>query len=154
MIAFASTVRQTAGIYSRHLCWRKDVEVSSAICRFVGDVLRCCDPMVLRIALMSHHYRSGFEWHNSMLERSKRLLCGTAVGHSWGGRADPRLYIAEVRAALDDELDVTRGVRAVADLAGSITQGGGDPTAVEGLLTCWRIVWIDFSSVNGCASPR
>jgi cysteinyl-tRNA synthetase len=32
--------------------------------------------MVLRIALMSHHYRSGFEWHNSMLEPSKQLLCG------------------------------------------------------------------------------
>jgi L-cysteine:1D-myo-inositol 2-amino-2-deoxy-alpha-D-glucopyranoside ligase len=42
---------------------------------FVGEFLRCCVPMVLRIAVMSHNCRSGFEWHNSMLEPSKQLLC-------------------------------------------------------------------------------
>lgn len=121
---------------------------------FVGDVLRSCEPMVLRIALMSHHYRSGFEWRSSMLEPSRQLLCRLRSAAAGEAGADPRPYIAEVRAALDGDLDVPRALRAAADLARSISQGGGDPTAVEGLLTCCNILGIDLSAVNGCASPR
>lgn len=103
---------------------------------FVGDILRSCEPMVLRLALMSHHYRSGFEWHNSMLEPARQLLDRLRCATHGAAGADPRARVAEVRAGLDDDLDVPRAVRAVADLADSIIQGGSDSTAVDGLLTC------------------
>jgi L-cysteine:1D-myo-inositol 2-amino-2-deoxy-alpha-D-glucopyranoside ligase len=94
---------------------------------FVGDVLSSCEPMVLRLALISRHYRSGFEWHKSMLEPAKRLLCKLRA--AVGGKAgpDPRPYIAAVRAALDDDLDAPRALTVVSDLAHSIGQGGSDP---------------------------
>jgi L-cysteine:1D-myo-inositol 2-amino-2-deoxy-alpha-D-glucopyranoside ligase len=112
---------------------------------FVGDVLGSCEPMVLRLALMSYHYRRGFEWHHSMLEPAKKLLCNLRSAISGEAGADPRPYIAEVRAALDDDLDVPRAVTAVAGLADSINRGGSDQTAVEGLRTCCAILGIDVS---------
>src|SRR6266853_1932629 len=58
--------------------------------------------------------------------------------------ADPRPYIAEVRAALDDDLNAPRAVNAVTDLANSISHGGSNQTAVKGLLKCCTILGIDL----------
>jgi L-cysteine:1D-myo-inositol 2-amino-2-deoxy-alpha-D-glucopyranoside ligase len=112
---------------------------------FVGDILRSSEPMVLRLALMSHHYRVGFEWDPSMLNPAREFLAKLRSAVTGRGGADPRPYVTEVRAALDDDLNVPRGLSAVADLATSISQGGTDESAVEGVLTCCRILGIDLS---------
>ena len=111
---------------------------------FVGDVLRSCEPTVLRLALMSHHYRSGFEWDTSMLEPARELLSRLRSAIAGGAGADPRPYIAEVRAALDDDLNAPRALNAVTDLADSISHGGSNQTAVKGLLKCCTILGIDL----------
>ena len=115
---------------------------------FVGDVLSSCEPMVLRLALMLYHYRRGFEWHHSMLQPARELVgkLRSAIARQAG--ADPRPYIAEVRAALDDDLDVPRAVTAVARLAESLNRGGSDQTAVEGLRTCCALLGLDVSTMN------
>ena len=112
---------------------------------FVGDVLRSCEPMVLRLALMSHHYRDGFEWDESRLKPARDLLARLRAAMTGRGGADPRPYVAEVRSALDDDLDVPRALRAVAELAASIDQGGTDESAAQGMLTCCGILGIDLS---------
>jgi L-cysteine:1D-myo-inositol 2-amino-2-deoxy-alpha-D-glucopyranoside ligase len=112
---------------------------------FVGDILRSSEPMVLRLALMSHHYRNGFEWDASMLNPAREFVAKLRSAVTGRGGADPRPYVTEVRAALDDDLNVPRGLSAVADLATSISQGGTDESAVEGVLTCCRILGIDLS---------
>lgn len=53
----------------------------------------------LRLALMSRHYRGGFEWHESMLEPAKRFLCRLRTAVVGEAAPDPRPYTA-VRAAL------------------------------------------------------
>ena len=111
---------------------------------FVRDVLRSCEPSVLRLALMSHHYRSGFEWDNSTLVPARELLSRLRSAIAGGAGADPQPYLAEVRAALDDDLDVPRAVNAVTHLADSISQGGRNETAVKGLHTCCDILEIDL----------
>jgi L-cysteine:1D-myo-inositol 2-amino-2-deoxy-alpha-D-glucopyranoside ligase len=112
---------------------------------FVGDVLRSHEPMVLRLALLSHHYRNGFEWDASMLKPAGELLATLRSAVTGRAGADPRPYVAEVRSALDDDLDVPRALRAVAELAASIDQGGTDESAAQGMLTCCGILGIDLS---------
>src|SRR5262249_41497567 len=41
---------------------------------FVSDLLKHSDPRAIRLALMAHHYRSSFEWHDTDLEDSTALL--------------------------------------------------------------------------------
>jgi len=112
---------------------------------FIGDTFRSSEPMVLRLALMSHHYRDGFEWDASMLNPAREFLAKLRSAVTGRGGADPRPYVAEMRAALDDDLNVPRALSAVADLATSINQGGTDESAIQGLLTCGSILGVDLS---------
>jgi L-cysteine:1D-myo-inositol 2-amino-2-deoxy-alpha-D-glucopyranoside ligase len=111
---------------------------------FVGDILRSPEPMVLRLALMSHHYRNGFEWDASMLKPAREFLAKLRSAVTGRGGADPRPFVTEVRAALDDDLNVPRALSAVADLAAGINQGGRDASAVQGVITCCNLLGIDL----------
>jgi L-cysteine:1D-myo-inositol 2-amino-2-deoxy-alpha-D-glucopyranoside ligase len=111
---------------------------------FVGDVLRFHEPMVLRLALMSHHYRDGFEWDWSMLKPAAELLSKLRSAIEGRGGADPRPYVAKVRAALDDDLNAPEALGAVVDLAVSIEQGGADQRAMDGVRQCCDLLGIDL----------
>src|SRR5689334_3289574 len=41
---------------------------------FVREILHSCETAVLRVALMSHHYRDGFEWSPTMLNLARELV--------------------------------------------------------------------------------
>ena len=41
---------------------------------FVSDLLKVADPRAIRLALMRHHYRSGFEWYDTDLDEAVALL--------------------------------------------------------------------------------
>src|SRR5882724_3349820 len=79
---------------------------------FVSDLLKVADPRAIRLALLRHHYRAGFEWFDTDLDEGRallrRLLAAAACGRdpSFTGGADPRPFAEAVRAALDDDLDV------------------------------------------------
>ena len=47
---------------------------------FVSDLLELADPRAIRLALMRHHYRAGFEWHDTDLDEGTALLHRLARG--------------------------------------------------------------------------
>ena len=71
------------------------------------------DPMAIRMVLLRHHYRSDWEWQDAelwdavdALDRWRRAL---ALGA--GAPADP--VVADVLAALADDLDAPRALQTV-----------------------------------------
>src|SRR5690242_19602432 len=87
---------------------------------FVSDLLKTSDPRAIRLALMRHHYRAGFEWYDTDLDEGTAMLHRlTAAAHSENG-ADPRPFVARVRDALDSDLAAPRDVEALDDLASAI----------------------------------
>jgi L-cysteine:1D-myo-inositol 2-amino-2-deoxy-alpha-D-glucopyranoside ligase len=67
---------------------------------FVGDLLKEWEPAVVRLAVLSRHYRSSWDWDEALLPEARaRLLRWKGVGEGAAG-------LEEVRARLDDDLDV------------------------------------------------
>jgi L-cysteine:1D-myo-inositol 2-amino-2-deoxy-alpha-D-glucopyranoside ligase len=98
---------------------------------FVSDLLKTTDARAIRLALMRHHYRAGFEWYDTDLEEGTALLHRLLVAAARPGGPDPRPFAERVRAALDRDLDAPRAVEAIDDLASAVLSGGGDPTAPD-----------------------
>jgi L-cysteine:1D-myo-inositol 2-amino-2-deoxy-alpha-D-glucopyranoside ligase len=122
---------------------------------FVSDLLKVADPRAIRLALLRHHYRAGFEWFDTDLDEGKALLrrLMTAAGAAgerasdppFKGGADSRPFADEVRAALDDDLDVPRALDALDDLASAILSGGSDRDAPAGLVELARLIGVDLT---------
>ncbi len=87
---------------------------------FVGDLLKNWDPMVVRLALLAHHYRSDWEWDDAQLqpaaERLERWSHAPRGATSGEGRS-----LAAVRARLDDDLDVPGALEELDELAAAGT---------------------------------
>ena len=77
---------------------------------FVSDLLKTADPRAIRLALMQHHYRAGFEWHDTDLDDGTALLHRLLAAAERPDGADPRPYAERVRAAIDDDLDTPRAL--------------------------------------------
>jgi L-cysteine:1D-myo-inositol 2-amino-2-deoxy-alpha-D-glucopyranoside ligase len=80
---------------------------------FVADLLKEFEPMAVRLALLSHHYRGDWEWrHEDALEGVARLERWRAAptGHHDDG-------LAAVRRPLDDDLDTPGALAALDRLA-------------------------------------
>ncbi len=73
------------------------------------------DPMAIRLALLRHHYRSDWDWTDAQLADAADMLqqWRDAVALGAGAPADP--VVAEVLAALADDLDAPRAVAVVQD---------------------------------------
>jgi L-cysteine:1D-myo-inositol 2-amino-2-deoxy-alpha-D-glucopyranoside ligase len=111
---------------------------------FVSDLLKVADPRAIRLALMRHHYRAGFEWYDTDLDEGialLRRLCAAAAKESG---ADPRPFAERVRAAIDDDLDAPRAVEALDDLASAILSGGDDPSASAVLRELGALMGLDL----------
>jgi L-cysteine:1D-myo-inositol 2-amino-2-deoxy-alpha-D-glucopyranoside ligase len=96
---------------------------------FVSDLLKVADPRAIRLALMRHHYRAGFEWYDCDLDEGRALLRRLLAAAQCPDGADPAPFAARVRAALDDDLDAPRALDALDDLASAVLSGGSDETA-------------------------
>ena len=112
---------------------------------FVSDLLKIADPRAIRLALMRHHYRSGFEWHDTDLEEGNALLHRLVAAAACPGGADPRPFAARVRAAIDDDLDAPRALEALDDLASAVLSGGDDPSAPDTLRELGALLGIDLA---------
>jgi len=78
---------------------------------FVGDLLKEWEPAVIRLALLSHHYRPDWEWSDADLARAAtRLSAWRAAGDGSGPDEEG---LALVRAALDDDLDTPTALHAL-----------------------------------------
>jgi L-cysteine:1D-myo-inositol 2-amino-2-deoxy-alpha-D-glucopyranoside ligase len=80
---------------------------------FVSDLLKDWEPAAIRLMVINHHYRSDWDWgEDLMAEATERLEAWRANGEGDGA-------MGEVRAALDDDLDTPRAVRAIDDAVGA-----------------------------------
>ena len=74
---------------------------------FVEDLLDECEPAVARLALLSHHYREDWEWHETEIDvAADRLEAWRRAARMTGGSdAQGPGLLEGVRARLDDDLD-------------------------------------------------
>jgi L-cysteine:1D-myo-inositol 2-amino-2-deoxy-alpha-D-glucopyranoside ligase len=78
---------------------------------FISDLLKEWDPRAVRLVVLHHHYRFPWEWNAEMPAHAEQVLASwEAAGPGEGG-------LAEVRAALDDDLDTPRALEAVSRAA-------------------------------------
>jgi L-cysteine:1D-myo-inositol 2-amino-2-deoxy-alpha-D-glucopyranoside ligase len=80
---------------------------------FVHDLLKEWDPAAIRVAILAHHYRSDWDWHEGLLRTASARV------RTWraAGRGDAALH--EVRAALDNDLDTPAAIAALDAAAGA-----------------------------------
>jgi L-cysteine:1D-myo-inositol 2-amino-2-deoxy-alpha-D-glucopyranoside ligase len=112
---------------------------------FVSDLLKTADPRAIRLALLRHHYRHGFEWYDTDLEEGAALLRRLLAAAERDRGPDPAAFAQRVRDAIDDDLDTPRALDALDDLASAILSGGDDPTAGPALRELGQLLGIDLT---------
>ena len=80
---------------------------------FISELVKEWDPMALRLAILDHSYREAWSWHDGLLQEASARLERWRVAGEGDGSLD------EVRAALDDDLDLPRAMRAIDDAVAS-----------------------------------
>jgi L-cysteine:1D-myo-inositol 2-amino-2-deoxy-alpha-D-glucopyranoside ligase len=111
---------------------------------FVSDLLKTADARAIRLALMRHHYRAGFEWYDTDLDEGVALLHRLLVAAGRDAGPDPEPFARRVRAALDEDLDAPRAVEALDDLASAVLSGGDDPRAPAVLRELGALVGVNL----------
>jgi len=111
---------------------------------FVDELLKTADPRAVRLALMRHHYRHGFEWYDTDLDEGTALLHRLLAAAEREGGPDPRPFAERVRDAIDDDLDTPRALDALDDFASAILTGGSDPAAHATLCELGELLGIDL----------
>ena len=81
---------------------------------FVSELRKSTDPMVIRLALLGHHYRGEWEWSDDDLARATERH---GRWSSAGVTSDPEPVLDGVRAALDDDLDTPRALEVLDEAA-------------------------------------
>ena len=78
------------------------------------------DPVLLRLALLAHHYRSDWEWTELDLPYAEQRLSRwrTALARPTHPPAEP--LVARIRAALASDLDAPAALAAVDEWCGSL----------------------------------
>ncbi len=112
---------------------------------FVSDLLKQADARAVRLALMHHHYRSGFEWYDAEIEEGSALLRRLLAAGACPDGPDPRPFAQRVRAALDDDLDAPTALDALDDLASAVLSGGSDANAPVVLRELGTLVGVDLN---------
>ena len=84
----------------------------------VSDLFEKWEPMAVRLALLDHVRHEGWEWHDDLLPAADARL------DRWRQAGDGDGGLEEVRAALDDDLDVAGAILAV-DRAAAAGTGAG-----------------------------
>ena len=112
---------------------------------FISDLRQVADPRAIRLALMHHHYRSGFEWHDTDIQDGTALLHRLVAAAAETSGPDATPFAARVRGALDDDLDAPKALEALGELADAILSGGSDPTAPAVLTELCQLIGVDSS---------
>ena len=111
---------------------------------FVSDLLAVADHRAIRLALLRHHYRAGFEWYDSDLEEGIALLHRLLAAAGSPTGVDPEPFATRVRAAIDDDLNAPRALEALDDLASAVLSGGDDPKGPAALRELGRLIGVDL----------
>ena len=94
---------------------------------FVEELAAQSEPMAVRLALLAHHYRGDWEWHDGELARAQSRLSTWRSTLTATRSSD---VLEQVRAAIDDDLDVPSALEAI-DMA---AQSGCSVTTAASLL--------------------
>jgi L-cysteine:1D-myo-inositol 2-amino-2-deoxy-alpha-D-glucopyranoside ligase len=92
------------------------------------------DPMVIRLALLAHHYRCDWEWTDDELDTARRRLDTWRAAVGSASRAQAETLVPAVRAALADDLDAPRALAVVDAWAASEPGDGTGSGLVRDLL--------------------
>lgn len=93
------------------------------------------DPAALRLALLSHHYRADWEWTKTVLDEAVERLARWRAAVSRPDGPSAEQLLAEVRAALADDLDAPTALAAVDRWAEQQAATGGADTGAPGLVS-------------------
>ena len=110
---------------------------------FVRDLCSEYDPRAVRLSLLGHHYRGGFEWFDDDIhdgvERLDRLIKASLCSKGPNSSS----LLTSIRNALDNDLD-TWGARESLDLfARKMLDGDeGDPNAASNLIEAAALLGI------------
>lgn len=100
---------------------------------FVDKLRTQHDPMAIRLGLIEHHYRTEWEWDDGLMARNEeRLSRWKAVAKVGSSHGDIGL-LADVRSALDHDLDTPTAV-ALVDAAASQGLAVGDSARLLGVV--------------------
>jgi L-cysteine:1D-myo-inositol 2-amino-2-deoxy-alpha-D-glucopyranoside ligase len=93
---------------------------------FVSDLRKEWDTRAIRLAVISHHYRTPWEWSDDLMPAAAARL------EAWIAAGDGDGALEEVRERLDDDLD-TPGAVAAIDRAAAAGQGVSRAAALLGV---------------------
>ncbi|WP_298335305.1 cysteine--tRNA ligase [Ferrimicrobium sp.] len=93
---------------------------------FVGDLLKDSTGEEIRLAILSHHYRSTWDWSDAVLASAKERIA------RWRSSGPGRGAFDEVAAALDNDLDTPTAIAAI-ERAVAEGQGVRDTATLLGI---------------------
>ena len=100
---------------------------------FVDKLRTQHDPMAIRLGLIEHHYRTEWEWDDGLMARNEaRLAQWKSAAHVGSSQGDAGL-LADVRSALDNDLDTPSAV-ALVDAAVKNGVAVGDSARLLGVV--------------------
>ena len=92
---------------------------------FVSKLLNAgVDPMAIRIALMSHHYRQDHMWQESDLNIAQEFLNSLQIALSRMEVAPTDEVIDEIIVALSQDIDTPRALKSLQDWISATNDGG------------------------------
>ncbi|MEZ0071093.1 cysteine--1-D-myo-inosityl 2-amino-2-deoxy-alpha-D-glucopyranoside ligase [Planotetraspora sp. GP83] len=97
---------------------------------FVSKLRQTADPMAVRLALLTHHYRSDWEWTPEQLAEAEARLARWRVAFARPSGPDATAVLTGVRERMADDLDAP-GALAVID---QWAAAEGDDPAAPGLV--------------------
>jgi L-cysteine:1D-myo-inositol 2-amino-2-deoxy-alpha-D-glucopyranoside ligase len=95
---------------------------------FISELRKTWDVRAIRLAIVAHHYRDSWEWHDEIMPISAARLELWLAATTAPGAVDSQTALDAVRARLDDDLD-TPGAVEVIDRA--VERGEGVASAAK-----------------------
>ena len=89
--------------------------------------------MAIRLGLIEHHYRTEWEWDDGLMSRNESRLAQWKSAAQVGGSQGDLALLAEVRSALDNDLDTPTAVSLV-DAAAKSGVAVGDSARLLGVV--------------------
>ena len=115
---------------------------------FVRDLRTGHDPRAIRLALLSNHYRAGFEWFDSDIDKGEAMLERMIEAASCPSGPDSETLLSQVREAIDDDLNLPKACEIIDDFAVKMIEGSGnDADAKTALTKAAELLGVNLNSV-------
>ncbi len=115
---------------------------------FVRDLRTGHDPRAIRLALLSNHYRAGFEWFDSDIDKGEAMLERMIEAASCPSGPDSETLLSQVREAIDDDLNLPKACEIIDDFAVKMIEGSGnDSDAKTALTKAAELLGVNLNSV-------